>query len=100
MYKNILITNENNEGEGITKVNGKVVFVPFAIKDDIIDLEIVKNNKNYDIGELINLVKQSKNRSTPKCKYYYDCGGCNLMHMNYDYELNFKKNKVINFQQT
>lgn len=96
MYKNILITNENNEGEGITKVNGKVVFVPFAIKDDIIDLEIVKNNKNYDIGELINLVKQSKNRSTPKCKYYYDCGGCNLMHMNYDYELNFKKNKVIN----
>ena len=96
MYKNVLITNENNEGKGITKVEGKVVFVPFTIKDDVIDLEIIKNNKNYDEGKLINLVKKSSNRVIPKCKYYYNCGGCNIMHMNYNYQLEFKKNKVIN----
>lgn len=96
MYKNIKIINQNNEGEGITKINNKVIFIPYALKDDNIDLEIVKNNKSFDIGKIITINTLSKERRAPLCKYYYKCGGCNLMHQIYNYQLEFKKNKVIN----
>ena len=90
MYKDIKIINQNNEGEGIAKINNKVVFIPYALKNDIIDLEIIKNNKNFDIG------KSSNERREVICQYYYNCGGCNIMHQLYNYQLEFKKNKIIN----
>ena len=96
MYKNILITDENNEGKGICRINNKIVFVPYVIKDDIIDLNITKENKNYNEGIALELINKSENRTTPMCPYYYECGGCNIMHMNYNYQLDFKKRKVIN----
>ncbi len=96
MYKDIKIVNQNNEGEGIAKINNKVVFIPYTLKDDIVDLEIVKNNKNYDIGKIINISNSSIERREVNCKYYYNCGGCNLMHQIYNYQLEFKKNKLIN----
>ena len=44
--------------------------------------------------ELIKIIKESKERIKPTCKYYYECGGCNLMHMDYNSQLEFKKNKI------
>ena len=96
MYKDIKIINQNNEGEGIAKINNKVVFIPYALKNDIIDLEIIKNNKNFDIGKIVNINKSSNERREVICPYYYNCGGCNIMHQLYNYQLEFKKNKIIN----
>jgi len=96
MYKNIKVDNQNNEGNGIARINNKIVFIPFALKNDIVDIDIIKENKNYNYGLLKNINISSEERRGAKCPYYYQCGGCNLMHQKYEYQLLFKKNKVIN----
>ena len=93
---NVKIINENNEGMGICKIDDVVTFVPFTLKDEIIDLEIVKKNKNFYEGSVINIKTYSNKRRYPECPYYYKCGGCNLMHELYEYQLEFKKEKVKN----
>ncbi len=90
------IIDENNEGLGVARINNKVTFIPFAIKDEIVDINIIKENKKYDIGYINEIIDKSNNRKEVLCPYYYECGGCDIMHMNYDYQLDFKKRKVIN----
>ncbi len=94
-YINIDILNQNNEGEGICKINGIVTFVPYSLPNENVDLEIVKSNKNYNVAKLLK-VNLFSNRKEIKCPYYYECGGCNLMHQKYEKELLFKKDKVLN----
>ena len=94
--KDVKIYSENNEGCGICKVNNIVTFVPFSLKGELVDINITKENKKFNIGEIIKINKVSENRLVPSCKYYYKCGGCNLMHQKYSSELEFKRNKVIN----
>lgn len=90
------IINQNNEGMGIAKINGKITFIPFGLKDELVTCEVIKENKKYNEGKLIDIKKISDERQIPKCKYYFECGGCNLMHQKYSSQLIFKKNKVIN----
>jgi len=90
------VINQNNEGLGILKNDEKIVFVPFCLSNEMVSYEITKQNKKYDEGELINIKNESIERQVPKCPYYFKCGGCDLMHQKYEYQLKFKKNKVIN----
>ena len=93
MYK---ITSLNNEGLGITRVDNKVVFVPYSAIGDVIDLKIIEDKRNYSIGEITDIKEKSNSRREASCPYYYICGGCNLMHIKYKNQLEFKKEKVIN----
>lgn len=90
------IINQNNEGMGIAKINDKITFIPFTLKDELVTCEVIKENKKYNEGKLLDIKETSDERQVPKCKYYFECGGCNLMHQKYSSQLNFKKNKVIN----
>ena len=90
------VINQNNEGLGIIKNNEKIVFIPFSLTEEIVEYEIIKENKKYDEGNLLNIKNASNERQKPKCPYYLNCGGCNLMHQKYEYQLKFKVNKVIN----
>ena len=92
----VLITGLNHEGEGITRVDNKVVFVKYALPGEEVDIDIIKSKKNYSIGLLKEVILPSKERINNKCPYYYICGGCNLEHTTYDNELSFKKSKVKN----
>ena len=92
----IKITDENNEGLGVGRIDNKVTFVPFSIKGEELDVNIIKENKKYNEAIFKNIIKVSKYRKMPNCKYYFKCGGCNLMHMKYNYQLDYKKRKVIN----
>lgn len=92
----VKIINQNNEGMGIAKINDKITFIPFTLKDELVTCEVIKENKKYNEGNLVDIKKSSNERQIPKCKYYFSCGGCNLMHQKYSSQLNFKKNKVIN----
>ena len=95
-YKNVTVLKENNEGNGICRINNIITFVPYSLKNEVIDLEITKEYKNFYNGKLLKINTTSKDRREALCKYYYLCGGCNLMHMRYDYQLNIKKENVIN----
>lgn len=90
----VKILRENNEGDGVASVNGFIVFVKGALKNEKVKIKIDEVNKNYAVGSIIEIIQKSINRTDPICPYFYDCGGCNLMHMNYNSQLEFKKNKI------
>lgn len=78
-------------GNCISKINGKTVFVPFAIPGEKLEVEIVQEKSDYDIARIINIIEPSEHRVQPACKYYGKCGGCNLMHIDYEYQKTLRK---------
>lgn len=78
-------------GEGIGYIDKVPVFVNGALIDEIVDISIIGNNKNYKIGRLNRIVKESKERVKPICENYYRCNGCGLMHTTYANQLEIKK---------
>ena len=89
-----VITNLENDGKGVLKLNGMVVFVPKTLPGEKVRFRLIEKKKNYGIGKLIEVVDKSDKRVEPKCPYYNECGGCNLRHQASDYNLLFKKVKV------
>lgn len=83
-------------GRGICYIDNKVTFVPNTIPNDLVEIKITKEFKNYNEGKLINILIPSKKRIEPKCPYFSKCGGCVLQNMNYKDTLEYKKEKVIN----
>lgn len=88
------INSQGYEGEGVGKVNGFTVFVPGAIINEKVRVKIIKVNKNFAFGKLMDIIETSKYRKDPSCNIYKRCGGCQLQHMSYEYQLDFKKNRV------
>ncbi len=84
----------NNEANGVSIINDIVVFTPYALTDEIVNVKINEIHKNYAEAKLNKIIKKSNDRKEPICPYFYDCGGCNLMHMNYNNQLEFKKDKI------
>ena len=90
------IIDMDHKGNGIGKVNNKVVFVPKSITGDECDIEVIKSYKNYDVAKIKKITKKSVNRVNAICPYYDNCGGCNISNLSYDGQLLFKVNKVKN----
>ncbi len=93
-YYNIEIYAIGSGGEGIGKINDKVVFVNNAVVGDELNIKIIKNKKAYAVGIIEKIIKPSKKRVDVNCCVYNKCGGCNLLHLNYEEQLNYKKQKV------
>lgn len=80
-----------HDGMGVCKVEGFPIFVPNALKGETAEIKIVKVNKSFAFGKLVSIKHESPFRKIPICEHFYECGGCNLMHMNYQMQLDFKK---------
>ena len=81
-------------GEGIVKIDGCPVFVPYALSGEIIKLKILKAKPSFAFGKLIEVLKPSDRRVSPVCPVFYKCGGCNLQHLDYDSQLRWKGESV------
>lgn len=81
----------DNQGRGITYLNNKIVFVPYTLIDEEVEIEIIKEYKNYIEGKLVKIITPSPKRVKPLCPYYEECGGCSLEHLNYNNYLETKK---------
>jgi len=90
----VKIIRLNNEGLGVALVDKFVVFVKNALVDEIVKIRITEVNDNYAKADVINYIETSSDRVIPSCPFYEKCGGCNLMHMNYESQISFKKDKV------
>ncbi len=90
----IKIESYGHEGEGVGKIDNFTVFVPGAIKDETVKIRLIKVNKNYGIGKVLDIVIPSNNRTNPICAIYKRCGGCNIQHMTYEEQLRFKTCRV------
>jgi len=84
------------EGYGMGRLpDGKAVFVPFVLPGEIVRIKIREEKKRFAYGELIDIVKKSENRITPRCKHYSFCGGCHYQHIPYDLQLRYKREIFI-----
>lgn len=96
MLKTVKIIDFDYMGRGVARINGIVTFISGALLDEIVEMKITKSNKKFNEGETIKVIKRNEARVNPSCPYFSKCGGCDLMHMNYNAQLEFKRNKVIN----
>ena len=88
------ITGYASDGMGVGRVGGCVVFVSRALEGEICRVRILKVGKNAAWGKIEELLKPSPHRIAPACPVYGRCGGCALMHMDYDEELRMKRRRV------
>lgn len=90
----IFIDRLDHQGRGISYKGGKIIFVDGSLDDEEVMCEIDVEKKKYYEGHVTEILKMSSSRVKPKCPYYELCGGCNIMHMSYEKQLDFKKKKL------
>ncbi len=88
------IVDLDYQGRGIARIDNVVTFISGALVDELVEFEIVKKSKSFNEGRINLIIEENKNRVIPKCPYYGKCGGCDLMHMNYESQLKFKEKRV------
>ncbi|WP_330949460.1 23S rRNA (uracil(1939)-C(5))-methyltransferase RlmD [Virgibacillus sp. MG-45] len=85
-----------HEGNGVGKIDGYPLFVPYALPGEEATVKVIKVNKNYGFGKLVDIIKPSPHRVEPPCDVFYKCGGCQIQHMSYAMQLEMKQNQVQN----
>lgn len=89
------IISQGYEGEGIAKIDNKYpIFIEGALKGEKVKVRIVKVNKNFAYGKLMEVLEASEERVNPPCAIYKRCGGCKLQHASYKAQLDFKLDRV------
>lgn len=89
------IISQGYEGEGIAKIDNKYpIFIEGALKGEKVKVRIVKVNKNFAYGKLMEVLEASEERVNPLCAIYKRCGGCKLQHASYKAQLDFKWDRV------
>ncbi|MFO7969047.1 MAG: 23S rRNA (uracil(1939)-C(5))-methyltransferase RlmD [Bacillota bacterium] len=84
-----------HDGLAVTRLeDGYTVFVDNLLKGETAEIEIIKRRKNFGFGKVITRISRSPYRQAPKCKHFFECGGCQLMHMDYDVQIAFKKYRL------
>ncbi|WP_026691200.1 23S rRNA (uracil(1939)-C(5))-methyltransferase RlmD [Alteribacter aurantiacus] len=83
-----------HDGAGVAKLDGYPIFVPRALPGEEGQVKIVKVKKNFAIGRLVELTDESENREEPPCPIFKRCGGCQLQHLSYEGQLEYKQKHV------
>lgn len=81
-------------GEGIGFYKKTLIFVPGALKGEEVFCQISSVRRNFAEAKLLKINKKSKNRVDPACSIYKECGGCQIMHLQYDKQLEFKTDVI------
>ena len=94
VLENITITDVAAEGKSLVRVGDMVVFVPFCVPGDVVDLQIKKKKHSYCEAEVIRFIQYSKVRETPFCEHFGVCGGCKWQNLPYSEQLKAKQKQV------
>lgn len=95
ILENVTITDVAAEGKSLAKVNDMVVFVPFTVPGDVVDLQIKKKKHSYCEAEVVRFIEYSKVRETPMCEHFGICGGCKWQNLPYEEQLKAKQKQVF-----
>ncbi len=96
ILENIKILDTANKGKSIAKHNERVIIVENGVPGDICDISVYKKRKKYWQANITTVHKYSELRTKPKCEHFGTCGGCKWQNMNYNAQLKFKENEVVN----
>ena len=94
LLENILITDVAAEGKAIAKVDNLVIFVPYVVPGDVVDLQIKRKKHSYAEAEAVKFHKLSDQRMAPVCQHFGVCGGCKWQNLPYAEQLRFKTEQV------
>ncbi len=89
--RTVEITGMGHAGEGVGRINDFAVFVPGAIPGDLLHIEVEKVKRRHGRGRIIEIVRPAPQRITAPCQIAGDCGGCQLQHMDYGSQLEWKR---------
>jgi 23S rRNA (uracil1939-C5)-methyltransferase len=95
IYEKVEITDAGAEGMAVGKINEKVVFVPFVVPGDIVDVQITGKKKKYLEGKAVHFHHYSSKRTIPHCSHFGLCGGCRWQSMKYEEQLYYKQKQVF-----
>lgn len=93
---NLDIVDLTSEGLGVGKKDGFAIFVEGALPGDQCIVKMNKVKKNYGIGKMIDIKNPSQSRVSSRCKYFKQCGGCQLHELDYNTQLDIKTNQIRN----
>ena len=94
IIENITIEACAAEGKALAHCNGAVVFVPFAVPGDVVNIKLTRKYHNYYEGFISKIVTPSKDRVEPFCKHFGTCGGCKWQPLPYGLQLEAKRKQV------
>lgn len=89
-----LVEGLGTDGDGIVKVEGATVFVPFCLVGERVRFKVLKAKGNIAYGKIVKVLSPSADRITPPCPVFGRCGGCDLQHAKYSAQLEFKRQSV------
>ena len=81
-------------GDGVGRIDDCVLFVPFTVDGDEVEVEVIEVKKRYARGRLVRVITPSPCRVAPPCPYYARCGGCRMQHIAYAHQLEIKRRQV------
>src|SRR5256714_10419063 len=81
-------------GEGVARVDDFVMFVPFVLVGEEVEVEVTEVKKRFARARLLKVVKASPQRVVPSCRYFGDCGGCQYQHIDYAAQLELKHRQI------
>ena len=91
----VKVSGIGSDMQGVARLeDGRAVFIPFALPDEEVEIEITKQKDRYAQAKLVRVLSQSPARWEPDCPYYRVCGGCQTRHMSYEKALELKREKV------
>jgi len=91
----LTIDSSGFEGTSIARYEGMVVFVEGAVAGDVVRARIFRTKKKHLEAKVVEVLQPSPNRTTPRCKYFGTCGGCRWQHVQYESQLAFKQQHVV-----
>lgn len=95
LLENVEITDVAAEGKSLVRINDMVIFVPFVVPGDIVDLKILKKKHSYAEAVAVKFHKYSDVRAEPICSHFGICGGCKWQNLPYEKQLEYKQKQVF-----
>lgn len=94
LLEKVIITDVAAEGKALAKVNDLVVFVPYVVPGDVVDLQVKRKKNHYAEAVAVKFHEFSSMRTEPFCEHYGVCGGCKWQCMGYEDQIKYKQKQV------
>lgn len=95
LLTNIEITGIAAEGKALTRIDDMVLFVPYCVPGDIVDIQVTRRKHSFMEGRVVRLIQPSAVRCQARCRHYGECGGCKWQILPYTEQLRYKQQQVI-----
>ena len=93
-FENVTILDAGAEGKAVARVNDLVVFVPFCVPGDVVDIQVISKRKSYCEGKAVKFHHYSELRVDPFCEHFGTCGGCRWQNLSYEQQLKYKQKQI------